>query len=90
MARAIREVYPAAVGHAFDLKRTDMELGNCPGYSLPKMPDINVFPPEVTPMTTLGPITAEEGSNRSIDGNYRVLEDRYDIPLSALDRGKDL
>jgi hypothetical protein len=42
----------------------------------------------MTLMTTLGPITAEEGS---IDGNYRVLEDIYvyDIPSSALDREKD-
>jgi hypothetical protein len=37
-------------------------------------------------VTTLGPITAEEGS---IDGNYQVLEDIYDIPSSALDREKD-
>jgi hypothetical protein len=86
IARAIREVCPAAVDHVFDLKRTDMELDNSPGYSLPKIPDIDILPPEVTPMTSLGPITAEEGS---IDGNYQVLEDIYDIPSSALDREKD-
>jgi hypothetical protein len=31
IARAIREVYPAAVDHVFDLKRADMELDNSPG-----------------------------------------------------------
>jgi hypothetical protein len=31
ITKAIREVYPAAVDHVFDLKRTDMELDNSPG-----------------------------------------------------------
>ena len=29
-------------------------------YSLPKMPEIDILPAEVTPTATLGPITAEE------------------------------
>jgi hypothetical protein len=31
IARAIREVYPAAVDYVFGLKRTEMELDNSPG-----------------------------------------------------------
>jgi hypothetical protein len=61
-----------------------MELDRNHDYSLPKMPDIDILPPEVTPTTTLGPITAEG----SIDGNYRVLEDIFLRQLS-LDRDED-
>jgi hypothetical protein len=87
IAKAIEEMYPTSVHHVFDLNlnRTDMELDSSRDYFLPKMPEIDILPPEVTPTTTLGPITAEEGS---IDGNYRVLEDIFLRQLS-LDREKD-
>jgi hypothetical protein len=67
IAKAIEKAYPKSVHHVFDLKRSR-------DYSLPKMPEIDILPPEVTPTTTLGPITAEEGS---IEGNYQVLEDIF-------------
>lgn len=83
IAKAIREVYPESVNHVFDPNRTDLALDR--DFFLPKMPEIDILPPEVTPTTTLGPITAEEGS---IDGNSRVLEDIFLRQLS-LDREKD-
>jgi hypothetical protein len=57
IAKAISQAYPTSVDHVdvFNSKRADI-------YSFPKMPEIDILPPEVTPSTTLGPITAEEGS----------------------------
>jgi len=85
IAKTIHEAYPTSVDHVFDLNRTDIQLDRSHDYSMPKMPEIDVLPPEVTPTTTLGPITAEEGS---IEGNYQVLEDIFLRQLS-LDREKD-
>jgi hypothetical protein len=79
IAKAISQVYPTSVDHIFNSKQTDLR------YPLPKMPELDILPPEVTPSTTLGPITAEEGS---IDGNYQVLEDIFLCQLS-LDKEKD-
>ena len=78
IAKAISQVYPAAVDHVFNSK-ADIR------YPFPKMPELDILPPEVTPSTTLGPIIAEEGS---IDGNYEVLKDIFLHQLS-LDKEKD-
>ena len=85
IAKAIEKAYPKSVHHVFDLKRTDMELDSSRDYSLPKMPEIDILPPEVTPTTTLGPITAEEGS---IERNYQVLDDIF-LRQLGLDQDKD-
>ena len=61
---AIRQAYPGAVDHVFDANRTDIELDRSYDNSMPKMPEIDLLPPEVMPTTTMGPINAEEGPFR--------------------------